>query len=336
MNPFPKIYWKGRSQEPPLAGWGLGDPGPLSFGWRHFRPTLASHWADFPSHFQFSPRVVTSWDPTKASAIQKPDIQSISYTPDRATWRILVEQILERIGKGEVEKVVLARECTIELKKTVDPLSIMAFLAPKAPNAALFCIQPTSRSAFLGASPERLFYRRGDFFETEALAGTRKWDSKEDLRLIDKERNEFSLVEKSIQQALAPFTAQTTFSKLSLRAAGSLQHLHSVLQTHIGAEVNDSTLLDRLHPTAALAGFPPLQALQLLDTIEPFERGLYGAPIGHMGSGSSEWIVAIRSCLLFGSTVRLYSGAGIVAGSQPDAEWDELDAKLGLYEGIFL
>ena len=84
-----------------------------------------------------------------------------------------------------------------------------------------------------------------------------------------------------------------------------------------------------LHPTAALGGFPRKNALQLIKELENQDRGWYGAPIGWFDSnGDGEFVVAIRSGIVAGNEAWLYSGAGIVADSDPASEWEESQIKL--------
>jgi menaquinone-specific isochorismate synthase len=88
-------------------------------------------------------------------------------------------------------------------------------------------------------------------------------------------------------------------------------------------------LIDALHPTAAVAGSPTDDALEVIRRLEPFDRGRYAGPVGWVDArGDGEWAIALRGAELDGARARLVAGAGIVAGSEPDAEWAETQAKL--------
>ena len=337
---YPKIYWKERSSNRAFAAAGMGNPTSEAYGWRLFKPTNAPHWKDFPSQFFFSPKISAETNTLEILKWEKPPVKRLFFTPEKEDWTISVQETLAAIRKKKIDKLVLARECLLDLERPIDPWQLVSALEQRAMNAYVFCIQPTARSAFIGASPERLFLRtnRSQFF-TEAVAGTRPLGEQEALDLLKhpKDRKEFLFVEESIRKALAPFTkSPLQFSKASLRTTSCVQHLSSELQIDLSSQTTDSALLDRLHPTAALLGFPKRKAAELLQKLEPFDRGLYGAPIGRIQETSSEWIVGIRSCLLFESTARLYSGTGIVAGSHPECEWNELNGKLKLFQDIFL
>ncbi len=90
----------------------------------------------------------------------------------------------------------------------------------------------------------------------------------------------------------------------------------------------DDTLLEEMHPTPAVGGVPTRQAVDLIRDSEPSERGWYAGPVGWIGYDATEFAVAIRSALVANDTVSIHSGAGIVAGSEPEAEWAEIENKM--------
>jgi len=92
--------------------------------------------------------------------------------------------------------------------------------------------------------------------------------------------------------------------------------------------VSDAALMQALHPSPAVGGVPTNKAIAYLREHEPFDRGWYAGPVGWVGPESGEFAVAIRSGLVRGNTLSLYSGAGIVDGSTPDGEWSEIETKL--------
>ena len=314
-----KIFWAGRGGAPPPAG------------------------CAFQTFPLFSSAPVERIDALpSASAPFKP--LSKTYSPTKEAWIRGVEKALIAIQQKKLDKVVLARCATLELDRAPDPFAVAAALQKKAVNAYLFCLQTPER-AFLGASPERLFARTGSEIASEAVAGTRKRGAtdaedeqlKKQLLSSPKELLEFFFVQNYLKETLEPLAKEPlTFSPLSIHATQNVQHLYSSCRGFLKPGVSDALLLDRIHPTPALCGAPKSEALRLIREIEPFERGLYGGVIGWHTPDASEYAVAIRSCLIEGKTVRLYSGTGIVEGSDPEREWEELDQKLRLYEGIFL
>jgi menaquinone-specific isochorismate synthase len=251
--------------------------------------------------------------------------------PDRQTWIQMVNNALAQIQTGALKKVVLARETTLQLDTAPQPLQIVAALNKKAMGATTFCIQFDAHTAFLGATPERLFRSQNQNILVEAVAGTRKRGKAFENELLNsaKDQHEFELVKEYFRQILP--TVQ--FSPTSIHRTANVQHLFSqgsALLTHA-----PFALVESLHPTPALAGTPKQAALAWIQAQEPFARGLYGGIIGWEDGIDSEWVVAIRSCMLEGAVAKLYVGTGIVAGSDPNLEWEELEAKMALYASLF-
>jgi menaquinone-specific isochorismate synthase len=94
-------------------------------------------------------------------------------------------------------------------------------------------------------------------------------------------------------------------------------------------------VLRALHPTPAVGGYPRGEALEEIQALEPFDRGWYAGPVGWIGAGGAEFAVGIRSGLVRGNRLTLFSGAGIVAGSVPESEWAEIEQKIGDFTRMF-
>jgi menaquinone-specific isochorismate synthase len=258
--------------------------------------------------------------------------------PTRSEWMALVEKALKQIEKGHLRKVVLARKTILHLSYAPDPFEVLAALEKKEPNAALFCLQFNDKTAFLGASPERLFQRKKKGILVDAIAGTRKLapGMKEELLASEKDRREFQFVQDYLDETLRPFCHDPlSFSKISVHKTANIQHLYTQGKGVLIDGAPDKMLLDLLHPTPAVCGTPKRDAFDWIHDQEPFDRNLYSGVIGWSTDEQSDWTVAIRSCFLDDRTAFLYTGTGIVAGSDPEKEWDELEAKLALYEEIF-
>ncbi len=314
-----KIYWSDRE----------GKPAPLH------------------STFHFYPFATALGSLTQAQVIDLPFPTSVkvlkrTFLPTRKMWLQGVEKALDLIRRKELQKVVLARICVLELQQAPDPFAIASALKKKAQGAHIFCLQ-SENEAFLGASPERLFLRKGRKIISEAVAGTRRRgktpreDQKlqKELLVSPKDHREFSPVQEYLQKALSPLClTPLSFTPISIHQTQNVQHLYSRCSGKLKESVADEEILAQLHPTPALCGTPKQKAVSIIQELEPFERGLYGGVIGWTSPEASEWIVAIRSCLLQGKTAILFSGTGIVEGSDPEEEWDELNQKLKLYDGI--
>jgi len=262
----------------------------------------------------------------------------------RGDWSRAVEWALDRIQAGGVEKVVLARSRVVRAPHAWDVVRAFTALRETYPPCFRFLYWDNSGSVFLGASPERLVSLRDGQVRADAVAGTARLgtaDAGDAARaLLDdpKERREHEVVAREILSALrevCPDAAAPAEPSL-LRLAG-LAHLHTPVTATAKPGTHVLDLVSRLHPTPAVAGTPRDEALRLIRVIEPRGRGWYAGPIGWMTpEGEGDFAVGIRSALVRGHRALLYAGAGIVAGSQPEREWDECEAKLGSIGDVLL
>jgi menaquinone-specific isochorismate synthase len=268
---------------------------------------------------------------------EKVDIPlQVKHYPHRDGWERNVLEVLSAISSGQVEKTVLARRSDFCFDDVIDGLSLFLFLRRHNPGCYAMLYQPSPGIAFISFSPERLFYRSRSMLQIDALSSTviRGETEPEDhllekyLRHSDKERREHQYVIDDIAARVGPlFCDRVQVSDTSVMKLERLQHLRTTIGGELNNGISDSQVLDQLHPTAAVGGVPRRESLGLINKLEPFERGWYGAPFGYMSGRETEFAVAIRSALVRGRTVSVFAGAGIVAGSEPEAEWRELDNK---------
>lgn len=257
--------------------------------------------------------------------------------PEYRQWCDLVEQGLKNISSGKLNKVVLARSAVFSLARDYDPTELLLQLRRQAPQAFHFCFQLAPHQAFLGITPELLYRRSGRKIESEAIASTRPRGQthEEDERLAaelresEKEQREHLMVLERMERLLQQFCRKTErLSYLELLGLKHVQHLQSRVQGILQADISDSDLLPSFHPTPAVSGTPDPEARALIRKLEPFDRGWYAGPVGWISSSQAEFAVGIRSGLLCGRTLRIYTGAGIVDGSVPEEEWREIEDKL--------
>jgi len=269
-----------------------------------------------------------------------PHLFSCRYHPERSQWYRMIQSALEDITQGRFEKIVLARKAQFEFASPVNAFSIISKQKLLNPDNIHFCFQPEPGTVFLGGTPEILYARQGGKITAEAIAGTRTRgaDEKEDRRLEQelltspKEINEHGYVVKSVQDALKQI-CQTSKQQgsVSVLKQARVQHLYVQFQGNLKTGIADEDIIFYLHPTPAVGGFPTRAALARLKTLEPFNRGWYAGPVGWIGSRSAKFAVAIRSGLINKNNLFLYSGAGIVQGSQPESEWQEINNKIAGY-----
>lgn len=267
-----------------------------------------------------------------------------TFLPSKETWITNIQKTIQKIELAHLLKAVLARCCSFTCVTLPDPFAITASLLEKAKNSIVFCLAD-EKMAFLGATPELLFSRKNRTVVTEAVAGTlpRGKTEVEDQMLENellhcpKANSEILPVIHFIQKQLAPLCLKPpTVSPIQVKKTPNVQHLYAQIQGTLKKTVTDEDIVKALHPTPALCGLPTLEAKNWIREHEPFKRGLYGGILGWQTPSESCFAVCIRSCLIQGTNVKLFTGAGIVAASNPLDEWEELNAKMKLYEEIFV
>ena len=253
--------------------------------------------------------------------------------PDFARWEALVKEALGQISAGALNKVVLARRTRIAWDNVRDPFVVLGTLRRMEPHCTIYAALG-SEAAFLGASPELLYHRRDRELETEALAGTLAVPDAQAhagdtslSRHSEKNIAEQGVVAQWLKRRLEPFCELVNEEALRTRQLHSLNHLLTTIRTRLKSNVSDAQLLRLLHPTPAVAGQPRDAALGFIAGHEPFERGWYAAPVGWLSASEARFIVALRCAMLRGHEAWLYTGAGIVFGSTPSSEWDEVENK---------
>ena len=257
--------------------------------------------------------------------------------PDRAHWNQCIEAAMRMFVDEVLEKIVLARQVDVDFEGPISPVPLLRQLAAVTPACYHFCLQTAPHVGFIGATPERLFWRRGRHLCSEVVAGTRpRGDNPQDdqrlgqaLLASSKDQLEHDIVRKSIRQRLHACVERLEVdAKASLLRLATKQHLFSRVTAELLEGVNDGALIERLHPTPAVGGYPTENALDEIRRLESFQRGWYAAPVGWIGVDEAEFAVAIRSGLVHHHQLTLYSGAGIVPGSTADSEWDEVEHKI--------
>jgi menaquinone-specific isochorismate synthase len=330
---FPKIYWKSRGSHLAFAGYGAASGveknSPLTFGGQAFSSqSCQGIWSCFPSSLFFSPTSLKQeiWDHSRFPFVL-PKLLERKDIPTFDEWWMMVNDALEKIKSNHLKKVVLARQTTLIFDGKIDPLHVLRMLTPYGKEASLFMLQLDADTAFLGATPEKLFHRQDRKIISEALAGTKdqieEWTSKESAEI---EAVQVFLYEKFIK-CCRDIQWQTPEQK----SFGNLNHLYQSIRGELKEEVSDQELFLHLHPTPALGGLPKQAAMSYLSQVEPFHRGWYGGTFGMVSPQETDMAVAIRSALVRGNEMHLFAGAGIVKGSQPKKEWEELDRKITHY-----
>ncbi len=267
---------------------------------------------------------------------------SATYGPGALTpggYASAVETAVTRIGTGEVDKVVLARDIAGEVPAGADLRRLVRALATAYPDTWGFAV-----AGLIGASPETLVTVSERTVTARVLAGTapRGADADEDTRISvalatsAKDLDEHRYAVQSVLRSLRPHTSALAAADAPFTLKlPNLWHLATDVDAELADGASSLDLVDALHPTAAVAGSPTDVALSIIAELEPFDRGFYAGPVGWIdASGAGEWAIALR-CAQFDVTeaaegpipFTAHAGAGIVAGSDPETELFETRVK---------
>ena len=239
----------------------------------------------------------------------------------------------DAVRAGRLTKVVLARDITIEAEHPIDRHAVLTRLRASFGSSHLYAVD-----GFVGASPELLVARHGDVVRAHPLAGTtpRTGDPTVDARLAaqliasTKDQTEHRVTIEMVRDTLLPWCSYVDWeAEPSIVTVANVQHLGTAVEGRLSKpEPSVLELVAALQPTPALGGFPRAEALAMIAELEPFDRGPYGGPVGWVdGRGDGAWAVGIRGAQIKGRHARLLAGVGVVAGSDPDAELAETQAK---------
>jgi menaquinone-specific isochorismate synthase len=244
-----------------------------------------------------------------------------------------VDSAIAAIASGTVSKVVLARDLLGRLPEGADLRRVLTYLALGYPDCFTYAV-----NGLVGSSPETLVRVDRGTVSARVLAGSiaRGGDADADLgasitlATSTKDLDEHQYAISSVMTALAPHSSTLAASDLPFTLKlPNLWHLASDVEGTLSDGSTSLDLVAALHPTAAVAGSPTPAALDLIEQLEPFDRGRYAGPVGWVdANGDGEWAVALR-CAHVSSTGRItaYAGAGIVRGSESARELAETKMK---------
>lgn len=303
----------------------------------------------FPSSGALYQYILTKLDQLSNITHTKSDNESINNSDfkselpgigkgDYDHWISSVKKAKHHIKQQEFKKIVLARCVTIPNHTNVSHTQVINNLRQQYTNCYNFLVHRPNGDTFLGSTPERLGSFRNRLFLTDALAGSIKRgrtateDSllEKNLSSSQKNREEHNFVIKAIEEQLTPFVESINRNdQPEIKKLSNVQHLYTPIRAHLRQKANILDIIKNLHPTPAVGGYPWGKAAPFLTELENFDRGWYAGPVGWLNSsGTGEFAVAIRSGLITNSEAHFFAGCGIVADSDPKAEWEETNLKL--------
>jgi menaquinone-specific isochorismate synthase len=252
-----------------------------------------------------------------------------------------VTAVIARVHEGLADKVVLARDLVAHAPGIQDWRDALNRLADAYPDCTTFAID-----GLVGSTPETLAVVHGGRLSMRVLAGsTARGDSPaadraqaEALATSSKDNDEHRYAVNSVVSALAPLTGHVVADEhpFTLKLA-NVWHLATDVEATLPEAFTSLDVVAAIHPSAAVAGSPTPQALEIIRQLEPFDRGRYAGPIGWMdASGDGEWSIALR-CAQWSpeGTITAYAGAGIVWDSDAQSELLETRLKFKPVLGAF-
>ena len=254
-----------------------------------------------------------------------------------------VERAKDAIAAGEAIQVVLARRQSFELPagpdgRRLDGIGLYRALRRVNPSPYLFFTRTPSFEV-VGASPELLVQVVGDRMSTHPIAGTRPRGATaaDDDRLADelrsdpKERAEHVMLvdlgRNDLGRVARPGTVSTS-QYMEVERYSHVLHLVSHVEARLRPELDALDALRSVFPAGTLSGAPKIRAMQLISAAEGEQRGLYGGAVGYLGyDGNLDTAITIRSAVLKDGLAHVHTGAGIVAKSNPESEFEETEHK---------
>ncbi len=263
---------------------------------------------------------------------------------DKQTHLKLVSDGIDAIKSGKLEKVVLSR-CEKKTLKNIDPITLFKTLFNTYKNAMVYCWYHPKVGLWLGATPELLFKVEGKKLTSISLAGTKKFNDKVAVKWTAKELEEQNIVTKYITKTIAPLSDKITVKPLETVKAGNLLHLKTYIISRLKAIVTLKSIIETLHPTPAVCGFPKETAKAFIIKNENYNRSFYTGFLGELNlkhitprntnqrnvennayksiAIQSNFYVNLRCMQIVDNEALLYVGGGITKDSDALLEWEE-------------
>jgi anthranilate synthase component 1 len=264
----------------------------------------------------------------------------------KSRFHQMVEAAREYILAGDIFQVVLSQR--FHTRTEISPLQIYRALRHINPSPYLFYLK-LDRLVQIGSSPEILVRKEGDSIELRPIAGTRRRgrDSKEDKALEDelladpKERAEHTMLVDLGRNDVGRIAAGGSVEVRDLAVIERYSHvMHIVSGVHgtIDSDKDQFDVMAACFPAGTVSGAPKIRAMEIIDELEPERRGPYAGSVGYFGfSGNMDFCITIRTVIMQDNDLWIQAGAGIVADSDPEREYEEtINKSMGLRRAVEL
>lgn len=256
----------------------------------------------------------------------------------------LVQKGISEIENGQLEKVVLSRKVEKHITD-FNPIEVFKRLLNTYKNAMVYCWYHPKVGLWIGATPELLFKVEGKQLTTIALAGTQAVKATKEVSWTSKEIDEQQIVVDYIKNQIAPYSEHIKVSDTETIRAGSLLHLKSRVKSQITSASNLKSIIEALHPTPAVCGFPKQVAKDFIFKHEDYNREYYTGFLGELNlkqsktrntnrrnvennaytmvKTQSSFYVNLRCAQIKNDKAVIYVGGGITKDSIAENEWEE-------------
>ena len=261
------------------------------------------------------------------------DIESrLTYGTDKATFESWVAKIKDYILDGDVMQVVVSQRMTLPF--SASPLNLYRALRHLNPSPYLFYLDLDSFHV-VGSSPEILVRSEQGKITVRPIAGTirRGANEAEDRELAtrllndEKERAEHLMLIDLGRNDIGRVSQPGSVTLTDKMVVEKYSHVMHIVSNVTGDAREDVTAIDSLRatlPAGTLSGAPKIRAMEIIDELEPVKRGIYGGAVGYLSwSGDMDTAIAIRTAVIKDNQLIVQAGAGVVADSVPEAEWEE-------------
>ncbi len=246
----------------------------------------------------------------------------------------LVKQGIKAIEQQEFKKVVLSRKEEI----FIDDFEVFEYfqkLVLHYASAFVYLWYHPKTGYWIGATPEQLVSATKESFYTMALAGTQLYEQGKKAVWQSKELEEQQIVTDYIVSKLKAIIKEVKTSKVKTVRAGNLLHLQTDVNGNLGT-TPFKEIVQQLHPTPAVCGFPTEKAQKFIKENEPYNREYYTGYLGEINLKNTSQLFVNLRCMKFHENIAsVYVGGGITASSDPRKEWEETVYKLGTIVGLF-
>jgi anthranilate synthase component I len=261
-----------------------------------------------------------------------------SFSPNMAPedFKKMVERAREYILAGDIIQVVLSQR--FQHEGEIDPVNLYRALRYINPSPYLFFLKFDDLT-LIGSSPEVMVRLEDDVVELKPIAGTRPRGKteREDRRMADelledpKERAEHVMLvdlgRNDLGRIARTGSVQVT-QLMSVERYSHVMHLVSNIRAQLDDGRDGLDVVRATFPAGTLSGAPKVRAMEIIEELEPSRRGPYGGAVGYFSySGNMDLCITIRTILIRGNRIFIQAGAGIVADSDPDREYAEVNHK---------